>query len=266
MRTTPYPSIAAIGDCVHKLISNHISLAFRDILAGIGGATDHRFVRLVTGEPHPFGNFACMGDPTDLEAMNAAIGPLLECRAPCAVIFTGSVPDAAAQDLAASGFLRHGGLPTMAIEIEKLNSTSMPAGYTFARVDGAAHRDAWTDVFARGYGLPLGVAAVMSRGINGKTAEDSPLQYFWILKDGSPVATSMLYLKDGVAGIYCVATLPEERGKGLGAFATAEPLRIVQGIGYRVGVLQSSEDGHPVYRRIGFTDYGELPLFVRVPG
>jgi hypothetical protein len=30
--------------------------------------------------------------------------------------------------------------------------------------------------------------------------------------------------------------------------------------------LQSSPDGHSVYRKLGFQDLGEVPMFVRVPG
>jgi predicted acetyltransferase len=73
-----------------------------------------------------------------------------------------------------------------------------------------------------------------------------------------------VYLHNGVAGIYGVATLPEERGNGLGAHMTAAPLRIARELGYRVGILQASEDGHPVYRRLGFADFGEVPLYLRL--
>ena len=53
---------------------------------------------------------------------------------------------------------------------------------------------------------------------------------------------------------------------GLGEHATAEPLRLAAKLGYGVGVLQSSEAGYPVYRKLGFTDCGGVPLFVRMPG
>lgn len=46
---------------------------------------------------------------------------------------------------------------------------------------------------------------------------------------------------------------------------TAEPLRIARRLGYRVGVLQSSQTGHPVYLGLGFADAGEVPMFVRMP-
>jgi predicted GNAT family acetyltransferase len=90
-------------------------------------------------------------------------------------------------------------------------------------------------------------------------------QFFAIRRNGRLVATSLLYMADGLAGIYCVATLPDERGKGLGAHVTAEALRKAHVLGYRVGVLQSSPDGHSVYLGLGFADFASIPLFVRMP-
>ena len=95
-------------------------------------------------------------------------------------------------------------------------------------------------------------------------ARDAKTQFFGVRRDGRLVATSMLYLANGLAGIYCVATMPEERGKGLGAHVTAEALRAAHRIGYRVGVLQSSEEGHSVYLGLGFADLGSVPMFIRM--
>ena len=44
----------------------------------------------------------------------------------------------------------------------------------------------------------------------------------------------------------------------LGAYVTSEPLRVASEIGYKVGILQSSEDGHPVYVNLGFRDVGAI--------
>ena len=79
------------------------------------------------------------------------------------------------------------------------------------------------------------------------------------------LAASMLYLHDGLAGIYGVATKPDHRGKGLGAHLTAEPLRTAWQEGYNTGLLQASAMGAPVYKRIGFRSHGDMALFVRVP-
>ncbi len=261
----PFQSIPDIGDGIGDLIKGHIDLAFRRIMPGPNVTVDQRFVRLVTGEAHPFGNFACVCGLASPQAVQDAIEPLLGCGAPAAAFFTGTVPDAVVNHLSSLGFERHGGLPAMAVDIERLAKTALPTGYEWARVASVEQRDAWSDVFARGYGLPLPVGAAFAGGIDGDSRADAPLQYFWILKDGNPVCTSLVFLHEGVAGIYGVATLPDERGKGLGAFATAEPLRLARRLGYGVGVLQASEDGHPVYKRLGFADFGEVPLYVRMP-
>ena len=260
-----HPSMAAIGAPLEHLVIGHAGDTFRRIMGGPAVERDHRFVRLATGEAHPFGNFACMADHPDADGVRAAIGPFMQSGAPSAMIFNAPVAGDVATELATNGFVAHGGLTAMAVDIESLRSTTAPAGYAFARANNPQQRQAWAAAFAHGYGLPPQTGSAFAGGLGAETADDASIQYFWILKDGQPVCTSACVLGDGVAGIYAVATLPQERGKGLGAFATAEPLRIAHRLGYRVGVLQASDEGHPVYRRIGFVDVGAVPLYLRMP-
>ena len=69
---------------------------------------------------------------------------------------------------------------------------------------------------------------------------------------GRPVAASSLVPGRGVAGVYCVATLPEARGRGLGTALTVLPLLEAREMGFHTGVLQSSDMGYPIYQKIGF--------------
>jgi ribosomal protein S18 acetylase RimI-like enzyme len=80
---------------------------------------------------------------------------------------------------------------------------------------------------------------------------------------GKPVATSTLFYGGGAAGIYDVATLPELRGKGLGAALTLQPLLDARSQGYRIGVLQSSEMGFNVYKKLGFRHLCQIENFYR---
>ncbi len=69
---------------------------------------------------------------------------------------------------------------------------------------------------------------------------------------GKPIATSLLYISNGVAGIYAVSTLPEFRGKGFGAALTAFAAKEGFSNGCDLASLQASAVGVPVYFRMGF--------------
>ena len=82
MTTTPHPSLAALGSSAGSLIAGHIDTLFRLVLRPRGAFIEPRFARVVTGEPHPFGNFALVRSPADADGVSAAIEPLLGCNAP----------------------------------------------------------------------------------------------------------------------------------------------------------------------------------------
>jgi hypothetical protein len=84
-------SIPAIGRNIGTIASGHIDRAFRQILRSPLAVAEHRFVRLITGEAHPFGNLAIVSDPADPQGTEAAIEPLRECGAPAAALFPGSL-------------------------------------------------------------------------------------------------------------------------------------------------------------------------------
>ncbi len=74
--------------------------------------------------------------------------------------------------------------------------------------------------------------------------------------DAVPVATAMLVRSDETAGIYNVVTVPAHRGKGYGAAVTWAVVAEGARRGCTHAVLQPSESGYPVYRRMGFVDGG----------
>ena len=91
---------------------------------------------------------------------------------------------------------------------------------------------------------------------------DLPFRSYLALLNGRPVATSQLFLSAGVAGIYNVTCVPESRGQGIGASITLAPLLDACTMGYRIGILQASQLGYKVYRRLGFQDYGKLSVYL----
>jgi ribosomal protein S18 acetylase RimI-like enzyme len=92
--------------------------------------------------------------------------------------------------------------------------------------------------------------------------EASPWRSYVGRLDGEVVASCVLVLSAGVAGIYDVATLPKARRRGLDAAMTLEALREARELGYCIGVLQSSAMGFGVYRRLGFERYSTYHVYV----
>ena len=259
-------SIDAGGATIGARVARHMLLGFRHFMDGRGAVHGEGFFCVVTGEPHPLGNVAFVSVPDSVQTTKDAIAPLLKLDLPTAALFPDGVTDSVAGSLADQGFSGQGAIPAMAVDIDRMAGTSMPPGYEWARIGDGEDGRTWTSALADGYGLPTGLARMFSPESQG--ADMSPgarVQFFAIRRRDRLVATSLLFLADGLAGIYCVSTLPDERGKGLGAHATAEALRAAQRQGYRVGVLQSSAEGHSVYRGLGFSDVGGVPIFVRMP-
>jgi GNAT superfamily N-acetyltransferase len=95
---------------------------------------------------------------------------------------------------------------------------------------------------------------------------DEPVPLRWIGRLGDRVvATSRISIGAGVAGLYAISTLREYRGRGFGRAMTIAALRAAASLGHRIGVLQSSELGNRVYRRLGFRELFAYDVWVH-PG
>jgi GNAT superfamily N-acetyltransferase len=136
-----------------------------------------------------------------------------------------------------------------------------PDGLEIVRIEDPGSLRQWIHVASIGFGVAPQYENAWYE-LFAEAVFDQPFWTFVALWDGKPVATSQLFLSAGVAGIYNVTCLPEMRGRGIGAAITQAPLLDARAIGYRVAILQASELGYPVYRRLGFQDYGKMSVYL----
>lgn len=166
--------------------------------------------------------------------------------------------------LVAHGLTHAGDSPGMAADLSALMETTRPPGLTIEQANAETLSD-WLRPFARGFDIPQFAANAMADflvtvGFGGS----GPWRHYVGRRDGEHVACSSLFLGAGVAGIYNVAIIPEARRRGLGAAMTLAPLHEARATGYRIGILQSSQIGLGVYRRLGFQEYCTVSHYVLV--
>ncbi|MBS1715777.1 MAG: GNAT family N-acetyltransferase [Armatimonadetes bacterium] len=217
---------------------------------------------LRSGEADFFGNFG-IGLSRD-GAVEAASRTLAEGLA--MIIVPGPLDPGLESDLAPFGFVHGGEIPAMKVALDGMPSPKLPDAYTFERLSSADDGEDWAKTLSESYPVaPLAARSMSPVHVRTDDAADAPLQFFRIRSGDETVGVSLLAMIDGLAGIYCVGTMPDHRRKGLGAVLTAGPLAVARDLGLTTGVLQSSEAGYSVYRGLGFEDDGAVQLYVRVP-
>jgi ribosomal protein S18 acetylase RimI-like enzyme len=147
------------------------------------------------------------------------------------------------------GFVNEGQMPGMAVELARLNeSLPTPAELSVQRVTDDKSMKVWCQVGVAGFGSPAFLVDAFY-DLMRASDPDTNLAYIGWWKD-QPVATSLVLLAEGVAGVYNVATIPEACRRGIGAIMTLAPLREARERKYKIGILQASEMGGNVYRSI----------------
>ena len=147
--------------------------------------------------------------------------------------------------------------PGMAVDLGDLGELPPPpAGFSIRLAEGDLAWREWCIAMGWGFGgSPADERFIDSwhRFLSQSASETVRAYTGWL--DDKTVATSLLFLAAGVAGIYCVATVPEARRRGIGAHMTQYPLIYARSQGYGVGILQSSPMGLGVYSSLGFREY-----------
>ena len=136
----------------------------------------------------------------------------------------------------------------------------MPDGLEIRPVITGQELRQWIHVASTGFGLSPEWESVWYDFFTLAACE-LPFRTYLAFLDDRPVGTSQLFTSAGVAGIYNVTCLPEARNRGIGKAVTSAPLLDARIMGYQVAILHASQLGYPVYRRLGFKDFGRMGVY-----
>ena len=209
---------------------------------------------VATGVAVPFFNGAFVGaPPADPDHLVAeAIRFFDERNLPWLLWVRDGVSPATLKAGRAAGLRDAGGPPAMGLEPIPA-SPALPGELTIEIATTEAHLGDHASMLRDGFGMSQ---EFVDRLIRPGLLDDPNLAVFVGRVDGSPVSCSLLAISEKTAGIYNVATPEPFRGKGYGAALTWAAVAEGARRGCTNSILQASDAGYPVYRRMGFVNLG----------
>ncbi len=164
------------------------------------------------------------------------------------------------------GFLHDGDSRGMAIDLLAMNEAEPQTDdLVITEVKNLRDLKVWVKTTITGFGIPAQVEPALYKLFSTSRKLKLPQRFYLAWWKDQPVATSMVYFAEGVAGIYFVSTLPDARNHGIGFAITQKPLQVATEMGYRVATLQASRMGYPVYIRMGFKEYSKIGSYIWMP-
>ena len=138
----------------------------------------------------------------------------------------------------------------------------VPEGLTISLVD-ADNRGAFRDALLTGFEMPDELAGPFLELFESM----DPVQWVDLVGtvDGRTVAGGSVWITGTTAGLFNIFTAADARGRGYGTALTAALMELALGRGCTEAILHATEDGYPVYERMGFREVCRVDQYVWVP-
>jgi ribosomal protein S18 acetylase RimI-like enzyme len=126
-------------------------------------------------------------------------------------------------------------------------------------VTDAASRAAFTGLTVTCFDIPMAVARNV---YEPESAWNGAYRGFMAVVDGVPVSIVALVRAGGALGVYSLGTMPEHRHKGYGEALLRAAVEASLSDGPEPLVLESTEAGYRLYRKLGFRDVTNFTVYL----
>jgi len=245
-----------------RMIDEQFHSCWRWLLSGACVETEKRSdcQRLVTGMHHPLFNCVMQArfprDEAD-RRVREILGLFKSQGLPLSwYVAPSSEPVHLGEILKAEGMVLYSSPVGMTIDLGRVrDDLPTPEELSISRVSDMRSSADFCSVLGAGFEFPSDVAESLMKldAAHGFEEGNTRTDYVGYV-EGKPVASTMMHLLPESAGIYCVATIPEMRKKGIATAMLLRALQDAKAKGYKIAVLHAKLAGAGVYRRIGVLD------------
>lgn len=128
-----------------------------------------------------------------------------------------------------------------------------------SRVNTPAPLSSFRNILSQVFYLSM---AEVNLVLGEKTLQAPHVRHYLGWLDSAPVGTATLVLSGKVAGVWNVGTLQEYRRRGVAAALMRHILADARSLGYYASMLLASNDGLPMYTRMGYETLSTVRVFV----
>lgn len=159
-------------------------------------------------------------------------------------------PDNLAMELILAGYLPKEDDVGMFLQLSNYKHTSQSA-LQVRRVVDKESIEAFDSVLVASGGNETAYAKIYSQ-INERLYLEGPVELYTGYIDGRAATTGIVVFYANVAGIYYISTDPKERKKGYATHMMHHLLQRAIEKGYLIATLAASNEGKPIYEKLGF--------------
>lgn len=159
----------------------------------------------------------------------------------------------------ARGFKKTSDVSCMAVDLGNLNEVKSPADFGFNPVEDNSQLETWAEISSMGFGYDPDVRKKYIEMVRNFDIDYNHQLFIYIgYLMAKPVATSMLYVGEGIAGLYWISSIQETGAEDLDTVMAYRTMMEAKRMGYPMAFLQSSAKTVKFHQRLGFEEYPEV--------